>query len=172
MKNLAGNPNCDEDIRRELERCGIEIVASKPHRGEVPHSIEGRLGDFTFTRAWYYWVVNGPMPLAKAEELYADPVGKKDIRVAGHCGCPPPGAMAKRHFEGKEIVSEKEWAEIQTFSKSMREICERGLCTHPDPESLPAFVESYHVDSELGLYILARAIKSLSIDPNKNLAIP
>jgi len=30
------------------------------------------------------------MPLGAAEELYEDPVGHRDVRVVGHCACPPP----------------------------------------------------------------------------------
>jgi hypothetical protein len=91
MKNLAGNRECDVEIRRELTSCGIEIVElPEPRRGEVPARLTGRIGRFTFTRAWYYWVVQGSMPLARARTLYDNPVGRTDIRVEGHCGCPAP----------------------------------------------------------------------------------
>jgi hypothetical protein len=50
---------------------------------------------FIFCRAWYYWIVTGFVPLHVAEELYADPIGKKDVRVSGHCGCPAPKEWIK-----------------------------------------------------------------------------
>lgn len=73
MRNLAGDKDCDKFIRAELTRCGIEIVEGERSTGEVPSSLTGRLGTFTFRRAWYYWIVNGPMPLDVAKRLYADP---------------------------------------------------------------------------------------------------
>ena len=93
MKNLAGDVDCDIDIINELNEAGIPIIARAPGvlRDEVPYHAFGRLGEVVFTRAWYYWVVYSVgMPLISAKELYEDPVGRKDVRVAGHCGCPPP----------------------------------------------------------------------------------
>lgn len=90
MKNLAGSPEATETAKIELCAAGIEPVTTDPGRREVPSKIAGRLGAFTFTRAWYYWVAEGPMPLEAARSLYAHPVGRADVRVAGHCGCPAP----------------------------------------------------------------------------------
>lgn len=96
MDNLAGKQDCDTTIRSELERCGITIVEGERSTNEVPASLTGILGCFTFWRAWYYWVVNGNVPIDIALELYADPVGKTDVRVDGHCGCPEPEYLGKR----------------------------------------------------------------------------
>lgn len=66
----------------ELQQAGIPIeVLDKPY-GEPKSDVGGRLGDFTFRRAWYYWVVYGPMPLAQAEIMFADPAGR-DISTGG-----------------------------------------------------------------------------------------
>ena len=73
MRNLAGNEECDQYIERELTRAGIEVVRGERMDTEVPASITGKLGDFTFKRAWYYWMVGGNVPLTVAEELYDDP---------------------------------------------------------------------------------------------------
>ena len=79
MKNLAGDVSCDHDILQELQTAGIQPVMNKELvRGEVPALITGFLkgqggNDFTFCRAWYYWVVSGSVPLDVAEEMYADP---------------------------------------------------------------------------------------------------
>lgn len=106
MRNLAGDERCDASIRDELEAAGIEIVAGEPTNSEVAGCLTGKLGAFTFRRAWYYWVACGAVPLAIAEELYADPIGRKDVRVAGHCGCPPPADWAD-HFDtdGKQLLA-------------------------------------------------------------------
>lgn len=88
MRNLGDHkghkPDRNDDIRQELALLGVEIV-----EGE---DVSGRLGPFTFKRAWTYYTVKGPVPLAVAEEMYADPVGRAAVRVAGHCAAPPPVA--------------------------------------------------------------------------------
>lgn len=107
LPNLAGVGDCDIDIVTELQTAGIDIVPRSKGpllHSEVPYHVFGRLGSVTFVRAWYYWVVSGVgMPLWAAEELYADPIGAKDVRVVGHCGCPPPKDWAEsvRSLEGK-----------------------------------------------------------------------
>ena len=91
MKNLAGESSCNASIAEELVEAGIGLaIAREGLKREVPATIVGRLGAFSFVRGWYYWMVSGPVPLAVAEELYADTVGRTDVRVAGHAGCPPP----------------------------------------------------------------------------------
>ncbi len=96
MINLAGDSDCDAQIIRELREAGIEMaILPAPVNREVSYSVVGRLGDFHFKRAWYYWVVNGPVPLDVALELYSHPIGRKDVRVTGHCGCPPPEDWAR-----------------------------------------------------------------------------
>ena len=96
MKNLAGDKTPNLDIARELRRCRISErwLNADEQGGEVRATIggiiAGPLGPIEMRRAWYYWVASGPVPMAIADRLYADPVGRDDIRVAGHCGCPPP----------------------------------------------------------------------------------
>lgn len=134
MKNLAHNENCDAVIIEELEKAGIKPFktsqSDKPHY-DVPYAVIGALGSeylddenqrmfdrigtrpeflkdmasFVFTRAWYYWCVSGYVPLPIAEEMYANPNGKSDIRVAGHCACPPPSEwMVKHKVCGMDVV--------------------------------------------------------------------
>lgn len=103
MKNLAGVAECDTDIRRELSRSYIDAVDIEKGNTEVPYSVIGKVGDMTFKRDWCYWVVNCRVPLEIAKALYADPVGKTDIRVAGHCGCLPPEEWAFEE-DGEEFV--------------------------------------------------------------------
>lgn len=96
MKNLAGNKDCDADVEAELTRAKIDIVRAEfPADREVLTRIAGKLGPFVFERRWRYWTVSGPMPLDLAEQMYADPIGVSDVRVAGHCACPPPKKWAE-----------------------------------------------------------------------------
>ena len=96
MLNIAGNKKCDLWILDELKIAGIEIVREDPHAtGEVPATISGKLGGFTFRRAWCYWIVDGPMPLDIASRLYeSNEVWKKEVRVEGHGGAPHPKEWA------------------------------------------------------------------------------
>lgn len=171
MENLAGNKDCDRAIRIELTRCGIDIVEGERSQHEVAASVTGRLGAFTFRRAWYYWVVEGPMPLDVALKLYANPVGKLDIRCGGHYGCPSPEEYGAHYFdaEGRELFSDPDGKEVATLvrfiaSGTLKADVFDGSRFVPDKRVgyTRAEVRSYHVDSELGLYILAQAIRGLA----------
>ena len=61
MKNLTGTQECDIDIALELQGAGItfERVETPAHK-EVPYHLIGKLIDWTFERAWTYWVVTIP----------------------------------------------------------------------------------------------------------------
>jgi len=154
MKNLAGNTGCDPILRQELQTAGIEIVEhDSPLPREVPASVTGQLtrkGEvgFTFTRAWYYWVVSGDVPLKVAKKMYQDPVGKKDIRVAGHCGCPPPEQWA---FPKVDVLRKRNLLSV-TFGE-LAEMCNRGEI------KAPRFVSTYHIDSQKGLNLFVRTMK-------------
>jgi hypothetical protein len=137
MMNLAGLPNPDPVIERELTRCRIEVVRGETSKGEVATSLTGRLGPFTFRRAWYYWIVSGRVPLAVADELYADPVGVTDVRVGGDCGCPDPRDYTMRFVD--------------------------------DVTQGHGSIETYHIDSEVGLRLFADAIRRHGLDKSEDI---
>jgi hypothetical protein len=183
MKNLAGAEEADIQIQEELLLAGIELVHGVRGNTEVPYSITGKLGDFTFRRAWYYWMAgadegNGlPVDVATAMHERAYPiVGERQpatygqvIRVAGHCGCPPPSEWAD-HFDdlGRKVVLDPEGEQ----EASLRRYIEQGyielkvldkLRFAPSLEGVAArsVVTSYHIDSQLGLNEFARVLKEL-----------
>lgn len=81
----------DAHCTKELSEAGIEVhkFDSMRGKGEVPSAVFGTLQKWTFTRAWRYWVCEGPgIPPNYAEELHAR--FGQEIRVDGHCGCPSP----------------------------------------------------------------------------------
>ncbi len=45
MENLAGETKADLHILRELDEAGIEVVEGGRPRGEVPHTLTGKLAD-------------------------------------------------------------------------------------------------------------------------------
>jgi hypothetical protein len=160
MRNLAGDKECDTHIRKELQRCGIVAHSVDPGNTEVPYSTIGKLGDITFRRAWYYWMVDCKVPLSVAQELYAHPVGRCDIRVTGACGCPAPDEWVT-YFddEGHELCDE---AQLEGCSEStvtrLRKCPQYRLVKDLASEGTP-YITSYHIDSELALYIFAETMK-------------
>lgn len=148
MKNLAGVQECDQYIRKELEEAGITAIPVEQVAGEVSYSIEGQLSCFRFSRAWYYWVVDGDVPLEVANEMHATEIGKKDIRVAGHCGRPEPKEWA---FPKEEII--EELGLMNTTFGELAEMCNKGEI------DAPRFVSEYHIDSQEGLNLFAETIK-------------
>jgi len=105
MKNLAGVKKADDYIRGELETAGIKIRKGPLDDGGVPYTLTGKLGNWTFERAWTYWMANSSkrktgLPLDIAEKLHDKKYRIKGpeepktygqvIRVQGHCGCPLP----------------------------------------------------------------------------------
>lgn len=123
MKNLAGVETCDEAIRAELFIAEIpgELVIPDPVHHEVPFSYIGRLGPFKLWRAWYYWVVEGRVPLDAANEMYAHEYGRRDVRVAGHCGCPSPDEWSHGGFvDGYHIDTQ---AGLCLFARTIRKHC-------------------------------------------------
>lgn len=170
MINLAGRADADNMITWELIRCGINRINVERTQSEVPYTVEGRLGDFKFRRAWYYWIVEGKVPLAVANKLYEDPVGVTDIRVNGNCGCPSPSGsqIDWETKNGIKLISREEYnstKEILETTKSdyMKETAKQILseCKILEDESEPVgWVDLYHVDSELGLYIFVQTLRS------------
>lgn len=116
MQNLARHDKTPEVInevtaicRAELEAAGIKVSEFDifATRGEVPSRAIGGLLSWTFTRAWYYWVAEGPgIPPDIAEKLHA--THGKDVRVDGHCGCPSPREWFKGFAVGRYHVDTQE----------------------------------------------------------------
>lgn len=146
------------EFTRTMRRCRI------PLKDETT----GLLGDLTITKSgsrWYY-LVEGRVPLELANQLYDDPVGRTDIRVACHCMCPPPAEWATWYApSGRKIVGLDQQDEclryVNSSSEYMRGVAERllqELDFAEDPSAVPGaegFVESYHVDSEVGLRVFS-----------------
>lgn len=170
MKNLAGVQECDRYMRHELERARIEVVEETERcPGEVPYSITGKLKGWTFRRAWYYWIAQGQLPLDVAQELWADPVGRSDVRAGGYAGGTAPETQAA-YFDadGTRLIHDPTGKEAYLFA----DFIERGVlpadvlkgkrCV-PDAPAVATriVVESYHIDSEVGLRLFADTLRAL-----------
>ena len=121
MQNFAGVENCDAEIENELEQAGIKPLSYEfiRKKGEVPTSIIGQLGGWSFERAWYYWVAKGPgIPPDVAEELHA--THGQVVRVDGHCGCPSPLEWCKGFAVGSYHVDSQEG--LNALAKTIQKI--------------------------------------------------
>lgn len=190
FKNVAYNPdrhNANEHenklietnklLSEELTRCGIEVVVNENLvKGEPYTNITGKFGRLIFHRAWYYWCVYGLVPIDIAEKIYAHPIGKTDVRISGHAGCVAPVRPWIKWIEinsGKEVLSNtakieyddgmKRYDENTHMGKIWREEFNNHIF-NDDPKSIPAqaFVDSYHIDTESGLYVFIEHIKECS----------
>ncbi len=168
MINLAGNPDCDFQIQRELERAGIGVMQHGVRRKhEVAATLTGKIGEykiFTFTRAWTYWIAEGLVPMAVARELYDDPVGKTDVRVNGSCACPPPieAQTTLIASDGRTVIDAAERDEFdRLFPESTRTELAKQYIFSDDPSAAGAqeFIKVYHIDTEVGLRLFADTIK-------------
>lgn len=173
MENLAGQENCDRVIRSELTKARIHIVEGEKSKGEVPFTLTGELHGFTFRRAWYYYVVSGDVPLYVAHELYQDPIGVDDVRVDGHCGCPPPGEpyhavyfdandyeLSAPDPRNDELVDH--WRKgTNHHSRSMIAMYDAKYrhVNHPETVATLIIVDLYHIDSLAGLRLFADTIR-------------
>lgn len=159
-RNLAGDERADIYIRQELQQAGIPIKRVTQGRTEVPYSLIGKLpckngGEFTFTRAWYYWVVEGRVPLNVAQQLYQTDIGQRDIRVQGHCGCPPPEEWAMPDFT---LMSTEQLMQVSGLTLGeMAAKCNSGEI------NLPRFVDIYHIDSQEGLDLFIKTLRRNSL---------
>lgn len=129
----------------------------------------------------YYWCVKGLVPLSKALKLFADPVGKRDIRVHGHCGCPAPEGSYITWIaaNGKKVIDIKQRDECRGYVEKSRlavdnseeptymgEVGAKILAEYEFSDN-PAldfdakgYVDSYHIDSDLALKIFVDEIKA------------
>lgn len=167
MKNLAGVKEADESIQEELYIAGINIVKGEQSKGEVQYSIRGKLRDWNFSRAWYYWVASAPdgkgLPLEVATELHEReyPISGDNqpktlgqvIRVTGHCGCPPPKDWA-------EPVEEVLRKELERFKITSATYGELAKLYNSGKINVPRFVNLYHINNQLGLNEFAHVIKT------------
>ena len=101
--DYAGRSDVDAALSVELQTAGIkiEVLPESLHSsGEVRTIVAGSLGPWFFRRCWYYWTAEGPgIPVRDAEVLHS--VFGKEVRVAGHCGCPSP----REWFDGFGVGS-------------------------------------------------------------------
>ena len=168
MINLAGSIHADKVIEEELYLAEIPLSIEKSS-GEVHYNFIGKLEEWTFKRAWYYYIASCleglGLPYNMAVELHERKYPVSDshyttlgqvIRVDGDCTCPHPSTRTYSTLESieKEFVEARwkfsgfDWNAKKAFDKStLREL--NGL----------KYIRLYHIDTQVGLRELANRIK-------------
>lgn len=177
MKNLACRRPTPEKIQEindcvcsELKKAGIPAILNDPkERGEVPSEFDGKYKGFYFRRAWYYWMVTGAVPLEVAKELYANPNGVEDVRVTGHCGCPPPEdwAVEIEVNTGRKLVSDKQYEDILQLFEDHQDMLLRWKTEHVrenEAGEKRSFILSYHIDTQEGLNLFMDTIRKHNLN--------
>ena len=175
MRNLAGHVSADRIVALELSEAGVQLLVDQNQNGEVPTILYGRIPGFTFTRAWYYWVVRGEVPLETAKRLYDHPIGRSDVRVAGHCGCPPPedpwvtytASNGKRihvlNENDRELFNKYDRGQLSAIMGRHMERVRRDNVfvdtkRERDELTVRAYVDTYHIDSQKGLRLFVEEV--------------
>lgn len=143
--NLARGQNPDDatidDVtaicKAELERAGIKTHTFGILFGnsEVPSKCVGEVGSWSFRRAWYYWIAEGPgLPPEYADRLHE--THGREVRVEGHCGCPSPAEWAEGFGVGSYHVDTAEG--LKALADTLRSVTPRtdhlgrnGEAVHP-----------------------------------------
>jgi len=82
-------PEVNAGVRAALEEAGCEVCDLKTRRGEVATTLVGFAHRWTFKRAWYYYIADGPGVPPDVAEAFHQEWGTQ-CRVDGHCCCPSP----------------------------------------------------------------------------------
>jgi hypothetical protein len=125
--NKAGDhADTDDILTAELEAAGIEVIKYdflRRSSGEVKTAVRGTLHGWEFTRAWYYWVCEGPgIEVEAAERLHAS--HGKTVRVAGDAGCPSPREVFKGLACGSYHVDDAEG--LKALADTIRGLVEKS----------------------------------------------
>ena len=178
MINLAGNKDADKHIKEELYIAGIEAIDENA-KGEVPYTIIGRLGNWKFRRAWYYWVASverdeDGLPLKVAMKLHniEHPTKKimgNVVRSGGHCACPVPDEYGAQPVYNdaldNQLIALGYKKEYNNFLKKsfipitvgeISQLCNEGKLT------VERYVDCYHIDDQIGLFEFAKTLKTLN----------
>jgi hypothetical protein len=179
MINLAGNKEADKHIKEELYIAGIETINEKAN-GEVPYTVVGRIGNWRFHRAWYYWVASverkeDGLPLDIAMELHNRKHPTDDnkilgdsIRSGGHCGCPAPDEYGAQPIHDDELDDklvalgyEKKYSDFLKKSYVSITVGEISKLCNEGKLTVKRFVDCYHIDDQIGLNEFAKTLKNL-----------
>ena len=181
MKNLAGIKDCDQTIKEELYLAGIEQVPAEA-KGEVPYTIEGRIGNWRLRRAWYYWVATvelrtDGLPLNEAVALYTKPnpidfkkIMGTSIRAGGHGGgISPDGYVSQPVYDeelDKKLIAlgyKKEYNKMLDMEYIPINLGEVADLCNSGKLDIQRYVDCYHIDDQIGLNEFAKYVRAYNL---------
>ncbi|MFA6521903.1 MAG: hypothetical protein WCT53_06000 [Candidatus Gracilibacteria bacterium] len=161
MKNFdVHNKGRNAIIIKELRSAKINIVVlpTEELRAEKQtfYGVIGRLGNFTFIREFSYFTVTGLMPLAVANEIYADPTRREDIRVEGISDVVE--ANPEEWAAPTDEAAQKEFIKlgldpVEVSVLDAVRLCKEGKIT------APRFIREYRIDTQAGLNFFAAILR-------------
>lgn len=177
MKNLAGNKEADQNILQELYLAGINAVNSDQTKNEVSTNYVGKLGDWTFIRAWYYWIATTEdgkglyepeaIKLHNTMNPLSNDILGLEIRADGYAGGINPAKVSapnitpelesqllKLGYE-KKILGGVNFEYLDISYGEIKKLAKEKKITPPD-----MFVNCYHIDTIVGLKEFANFIKN------------
>jgi len=176
MKNLAGVKDADKTILEELHLAGIPAIKVDTGKGEVPFSYVGKIGNWTFSRRWYYWSASVEdratgFPIEIALELHNRKHPTKEeilgdtIRAGGHAGGISPDGYVGQPIYNEELDNQlenigykKQYSDLlkkEYISITVGEIAK--LCNEGEL-TVKRYIDNYHIDEQIGLNELAKTI--------------
>ena len=142
----------DHRVKEELKMANIPVYSLPYYMdGEVKTKYFGILNGFTFYRAWNYWICDGDMPLDVVNKIYKK-YKELNIRAGGHCGNEPPITQSYNPIYTKELEEYRDKVGLDKFIRTYKDVVH-------DDKTQPRFVDIYHIDTQLGLSILADTIR-------------
>jgi len=131
MDNYAGRDDVDDKIEQELITAGITVLKMpkyfRNNSVEMKTLIRGCLDNWSFTRAWSYWVAEGPgIPPEYTRSLHLK--FGKEVRVDGDCTCPDPDTYHKGFATGLYHVDTQEG--LNALADTLRQILQDWETSH------------------------------------------
>lgn len=149
------NYDVDKEVKNELLIANIPVFELQSYMNtEVKTRYIGLLNGFVFYRAWSYWICCGDMPLEEAQYIYNNYQELK-IRAGGHCGNVEPVTESYNPVYKKELCDLLNKYDVPEYLEKAKSII--------DDKTLPRFVSTYHIDTQLGLCKLAQIIREHNI---------
>lgn len=146
----------DVKVKEELQVANIPVFELPYYMNdEVKTRYIGILNGFVFYRAWAYWVCDGDMPLDVANKIYEE-YKDLNIRVGGDCGNVSPITQSYNPVYEEEMAKYRDEVGLNEFVRTYDEVIH-------DDKTQPRFVDTYHIDTQLGLCKLAETIRKENV---------
>lgn len=163
LPNLAGRANCDQTIHQELFQANIPAQTVARTNTEVPYTVIGQLGAFTFQRNYAFWTVDGPLPLEAARSVFRHRIGHTDCRAGLNAWSEDPDKLCELLAQSRDETARLHVARHGTdeLEKALKAYDRLVKDTLESGNFAALAIHHYSVDSMQGLIYLADVIRAL-----------